>query len=235
MFVAAAAAFILALSVAAAPPLPRITLFTALPLMWGEGDPADILSGRAKRSAALDGLDVRAIDTVNASTLDTGILVVAQPRAMAPAELVALDSWVRGGGRVAVFADPRLDWPSRFALGDPRRAPPVTLLDPLLAHWGVRLDLGADGAGVWQRGACATVDAITIDCRIGKGRALLIADADVLDVRNGGGAALRRVIDALESNRALDAESLSRWPLMVAGGLATLLILLGLRTYRSRT
>lgn len=203
--------------------------------MWGEGDPSDILSGKAKRSAVLEGLDVRAIDTVSLATLGPDILVVAQPRALAPAELVALDTWVRNGGRVAIFADPRLDWPSRYPIGDPRRAPPVTLLDPLFAHWGVRLDLGEGSRGVWQRGRCTAVDAITIDCRIGTGRALMVADADVLDPRNDGGEALRRLIVALESNREPDAESRSHWPLVIAGGLAGLLVLLGLRAYRSRT
>jgi hypothetical protein len=219
----------------AAAPLPRVTLFTALPLMWGEGDPGDVLSGRAKRSAMLNGLQVNAIDRVSAATLGRDILVVAQPRAMTPEEFVVLDSWVREGGQAVIFADPRLDWPSRHALGDPRRAPPVTLLDPLLTHWGVRLDLTSGSAGAWQRGPCAAVDAITIDCRLGKGRALLIADADLLDDRTGDRAALRNALEKLAPKRAIVRESSQIWIAGALAGFAGLLGLLTIRTIRRRT
>jgi ABC-type uncharacterized transport system len=227
---------VMALAIAAAAaPSPRVTLFTALPLMWGEGDPSDILNGRARRSTMIDGLDVRAIDTVTVPGLGQDVLVVAQPRAMMPEELVALDTWVRAGGRVLIFADPRLEWRSRYPLGDPRRAPPVTLLDPLLTHWGVRLDAGPGSDGRWQRGPCAAVDPVTIDCRIGKGRALLIADADRLDERAGGGPVLRDAVSLLESNRAGAAES--SWMMMAgwAAGAVLLLVLAGLWARRVRT
>jgi ABC-type uncharacterized transport system len=225
---------------AAAAPLPRVTLFTALPLMWGEGDPVDILSGRAKRSAILDGLDVRAIDTVTAVSLGSDVLVVAQPRAMMPEELVALDDWVRRGGRAAIFADPLLKWPSRYALGDPRRAPPVTLLDPLLAHWGVTLEPGPDGTGQWNipakgAGACTPVDAVTIDCRVGKGRALLVADADLLDARVADGRRFRDLIRALAANRGIEAESGPAHWLLIAAMAATPLVFAGLWWRRRRT
>jgi len=221
------------LTAAATAPVPRVTLFTALPLMWGEGDPGDVLSGRARRSAMLDGLTVRAIDVVSAQTLGRDVLIVAQPRVMAPEELVALDTWVRGGGRAVIYADPRLDWPSIYPLGDRRRAPPVTLLDPLFAHWGVRLDLGEGTAGRWQRGACAAIDAVTIDCRIGKGRALLIADADRLDDRTGADDMLRSDIARLGDGGGNGFESKAAWVVGFAAGLGLIMILLlKLRTRR---
>jgi len=226
-----------ALTAAVAPP-PRVSLFTALPLMWGEGDPGDVLSGRAKRSAMLDGLSVRAIDAVSADTLGRDVLVVAQPRAMAPDELVALDAWVRGGGRAVIYADPRLDWPSLYPLGDRRRAPPVTLLDPLLSHWGVRLDLGEGTAGRWQRGPCAAIDAVTIDCPIGKGRAVLVADADRLDDRTGSKDELRLAVARLanarpENTGAGGVESIGYWAVGLVAGLALIVILFA-KSWRRR-
>ena len=68
------------------------------------------------------------------------VLLAAQPRALPAEELVALDAWVRGGGRLLLLADPMLEWPSERALGD-RLRPPVSFADTgLLAHWGLRLD-----------------------------------------------------------------------------------------------
>ncbi len=223
---------------AVAPPA-RITLFTALPLMWGEGGVSDILRGRVARSAMLDGLEVRAIDTVSSATLGRDIVVVAQPRAMASQEFVALDAWVRSGGRALIFDDPLLVWPSRYSLGDARRAPPVGLLDPLLAHWGVHMASGENGvttrdldgfvvataaSGQWLPGsACSAPDALTLDCHIGSGRAMLIADADLLDVRlaqdtTGANADwLKYRIRALAENRRLGRDSASpHWVIIAA-------------------
>jgi hypothetical protein len=182
---------------------PRVSLLTALPLVWGEGDAADILNGRSQRSAtltALDGqFDIRPIDTVSAETLGRDIAIIAQPRRLTPHELVVLDAWVRGGGRVMIFADPELVWPSRYPRGDTRRPPPVTLLDPLFKHWRVtlgdsdhgqrlakaaNLTIATAAAGAWKAPkTCAAPDPLVLDCRIGRGRAILIGDADMLDER----------------------------------------------------
>jgi hypothetical protein len=182
---------------------PRVTLLTALPLVWGEGDAADVLAGRTGRSEtlkAMDGrLDIRPIDTLSADTLGHDAAMIAQPRRLTPQELVALDKWVRAGGKAMIFADPELVWPSRYAPGDNRRAPPVTLLDPLFAHWGVALgdsdheeralQPGAAlvtvlAAGTWTGPkGCSAGGTYVLDCRIGKGRVILVGDADVLDAR----------------------------------------------------
>lgn len=182
---------------------PRVTLLTALPLSWGEGDADDIVAGRSTRSATLAALErrfeIRAIDTVDVAAMGKSVLVLAQPRRLAPAELVALDSWVRAGGRALIFADPELLWPSRLPLGHPRRPPPVTLLDPLFAHWGIALGdsdhgervamaqgvrIATASAGRWHATrSCASPDPLVIDCRIGRGRAILVGDADVFDER----------------------------------------------------
>jgi hypothetical protein len=181
----------------------RVSLLTALPLIWGEGDAGELLNGGGGRSATLKALDdefhVRAIDTISAKTLGRSIAVLAQPRRLAPHELVAFDTWLRDGGQALIFADPELLWPSRYAPGDVRRAPPVTLLDPLFAHWGVALGDSDRGERVAKVGAltiatmaagtwtgpqtCVAPDPLVLDCRIGKGRAILVGDADMLDAR----------------------------------------------------
>lgn len=182
---------------------PNVTLFTALPLIWGEGSAADILQGRSGRSDTLKQLDgrfdVRAIDIVSAKTLGRDVAILAQPRLMSPLELIAFDKWVRRGGRAMIFADPELLWSSNFSMGDNRRAPPVTLLDPLFKHWGIELGdsdkvvrtitvdgikIAFAGAAAWRhRSNCTVIIAEAIDCRIGKGRVVLISDADMLDAR----------------------------------------------------
>ena len=65
---------------------------------------------------------------------------MAQPLAQAPENLVALDDWVRGGGRVLLLADPMLEWPSKRPLGDPLRPP------PMFADTGLARPLGSCGS-----------------------------------------------------------------------------------------
>lgn len=182
---------------------PQVTLMTALPLVWGEGQPADILQGRSMRSETLKRLDarfdIRSIDMVSTKTLGRNVAILAQPRRLSPLELVAFDKWVRRGGRTMIFADPALLGSSSYPLGDNRRAPPVTLLGPLLNHWGI--DLGDSdnvirattyggikvafaGAASWTFGSnCTAIIPEAIECRIGKGRVILVGDADMLDAR----------------------------------------------------
>ena len=181
-----------------------LMLMSALPLVWGEKGPFDPGS---KPAAAYEALShefrIRPLDVLDEKNLDSGrLLLLAQPRALAPEELVALDAWVRRGGRALILTDPRLAWPSELPLGDIRRPPPIGLLDPLLTHWGLRLEPGpertvvrqlglggvprrlvmaAPGSFVAGGGDCR-VDAIReiARCRIGAGRAMLLADADMM-------------------------------------------------------
>jgi ABC-type uncharacterized transport system involved in gliding motility auxiliary subunit len=187
---------------------PAVQIMTALPLFWGEGGPADIIQGASARAPVIAALEaqfkVAAIDVADAPTLSAApLLILAQPTALRPEELVAIDNWVRGGGQALIFADPALMWPSTFPIADPRHPPVQSLLGPLLAHWG--LSLGAPergqtivrvatmngkpvslaGAGRWSStGPCQIEnDALTATCRIGQGRVLLVADADMFDAR----------------------------------------------------
>lgn len=185
---------------------PEMLLLTGLPLIWGEGDgPSDVLKGSIEpsgvftslsRSYVIEPIDAPASDTLAGSKL----LLIAQARPPGPAGLVAIDAWVRSGGRALILTDPSLRWPSELALGDPRRPPGDDGLGPLLAHWGLslaspptgpvlatrfigdaRIMFAAPGRFSRTNGRCRlSEEGLIADCRIGKGRALLIADADML-------------------------------------------------------
>lgn len=127
----------------------RIGLSTSLPILWAESDDIrDLLASGAPRSWADDALAEqgevvpldRLVDARGQLPLPfDSLLVMAQPRALSPQENLALDSWVRAGGRLLLFVDPMLTQPSRYALGDPRRPQAMAMLSPILAHWGLEL------------------------------------------------------------------------------------------------
>lgn len=194
---------------------PVLLFLTSLPLMFGEefglqesGSPAlTALSARYR---------VTPISTTGASELAKGdLLLMAQPPAQAPEYLVALDEWVRRGGRVLLLADPMLEWPSKRPLGDPLRPPPMFTDTGLLVHWGLRLDapdkrgpalrkLGgkvivAVSPGTLRGGCVISSDRLVADCRIGKGRAIVIADADLLNVGPLGDRATGNLAGVTES------------------------------------
>lgn len=174
-----------------------------VPLGAARGVPAPEAIGM--RSPLWQGLEARfrprPLDTLDAACLKglTALLLI-QPRRLMPVELVALDDWVRGGGRLVALADPLLHWPDPRPLGHPARAPLTSLLDPLLTHWGLRLEpaegrdaperLRLAGGGMVQLsgasrfvtqgdGDCALHEGgLIARCRIGRGTALLVADAD---------------------------------------------------------
>lgn len=178
---------------------PPLAVMTALPLFWEEGGMTRVdapiiavLRARFEVRAVDHPADVRAGDR----------LLLAQPRDPGPAGLVAIDAWVRAGGHVLLLADPRLAWPSRLPMGDRRRAPGVTALGPLLAHWGVLLELLdggearrflGDGRLVTTSAAgrlravgagCRAMEAgLAMRCAVGRGEAVIVADADLLDDR----------------------------------------------------
>lgn len=182
-------------------------LFTSLPILWAESpDPGGLLDAGRQPSWVRQALEARyrlvPLDTLRPSAR-LRLLLLAQPRPLAPQENVALDGWVRGGGRVLLFADPMLTWDSAFAIGDRRRPQDVVLLSPILSHWG--LDLRFDEsqpAGLREivgsplpvnlagsltlapggTGQCHITDAgLVAECRIGAGKVVVVADAALLE------------------------------------------------------
>jgi hypothetical protein len=85
---------------------------------------------------------------------------------------------------MVLLADPQLQWESSRPLGDKFRPPFVYPDTGLLAHWGLTLAPGSDPAGMGRlaaTGSNCTVDAgaSVARCRIGRGRVVVLADADV--------------------------------------------------------
>jgi hypothetical protein len=191
---------------------PELGLMGTIPLYWGEEAAfGDALSGQATRHWARAQLEARytlhPLDTLSADSL-AGIdfLLLAQPRALSGPENVALDAWVRGGGRLLLFADPLLTGESRFPIGDRRRPQGAILLSPILGHWGLRLefdDSRAEGVALAEgripvnlpgafvsQGDCAVEsDGLIARCALGQGRVLAVADAAVLDLYESHAAA----------------------------------------------
>lgn len=184
---------------------PRVAMLTALPI--GAPPATDLHAGHGEAADPLTMLLARAtrerrLVSVDAAVLaDSDVLLLAHPPALDPAQLVAIDSWVRGGGRAVVLADGLSSWPPGWPLGDPRNPPITSLLGPLLAHWGVELaapeGLGESRTAVRDSGqrlemlsagrfhgrdsqCLLRAQGLIAECRIGRGHALLVADADML-------------------------------------------------------
>jgi hypothetical protein len=182
---------------------PELLLLTSLPLMFGEH--FGLQSGG---SPALTRLQqryrVRPIGVADAASLGKGrLLLMAQPRAQPAEALVELDRWVRGGGHVLLLADPRLDWPSERPLGDLLRPPPMFADTGLLGHWGLTLagpdsvELGDPGM-LRSQGNCELAEeAATAHCRIERGRATVIADADFINAETPDSDGLDRLVAEL--------------------------------------
>ncbi|MBA4355260.1 MAG: ABC transporter [Novosphingobium sp.] len=197
-----------------------IGLFTSLPILWSEqADLRKVLA--APESAHWVKTEFERHGTVIA--LDTLLdlarfdrLVVAQPRPLSPDENVALDRWVRAGGRLLLFADPMLTEESAFALGDRRRPQDVVLISPILGRWGLELrfddqqpgglresageampvnlsgQLASRAGGVDSRCTIGP-QALIARCKVGKGRVLIVADAALLESDSGSEARQMRL------------------------------------------
>lgn len=169
---------------------PALALVTSLPLVFGEEFGLD--NGG---SPALTRLEQRykivPIGVADRQSLQgKGLLLMAHPRAQPAEVLVQLDQWVRGGGKLLLLADPKLDWPSSRPLGDRLRPQPAFADTGLLAHWGLKLSGPEDGSEgssghMASSGSCIVVGGGMIArCPVGKGWATVIADADFMNVED---------------------------------------------------
>lgn len=215
----------------------KLGLMTTLPLQWPEGGVAAALDESSEASPAYQRLaksyEIVPIDSLSAlSQNHVRLLLMAQPRALAPAELVRLDAWIRQGGHALILADPALQWESIYPLADKRRPLFTSLLSPLFAHWGLEMFIPANDAnpsvirklgeqsvrtvspGEWQMRKSKSAncmlmsDAMLVDCAIGRGRAILVADADLLDARFWAGSGVRAVSGSDDFDNMLWLEKL---------------------------
>jgi hypothetical protein len=203
-------AFALSACAPAPPDAPKqdLHVLTSLPLFLGEGDIKSMLAGKTGPNALVVRLgekhNIRPLDVADAQHLaSVKQLLMIQPALIPPAELVALDNWVKAGGKAVILADPDLAWPHNYPLGDPRAPPASTLLDPLFKHWGLILEgqratpqtsfgeidaqrVALVNPGHWrlEGGTCKIqTHRLEANCVIGRGRVILIADADLVDPR----------------------------------------------------
>jgi hypothetical protein len=197
---------------------PTLLLLTSLPLMFGEQ-----FSLEGGGSPALQALESRyrvvPVSVTSPADLAKGrLLLMAHPSAQTAENLVALDDWVSRGGRVMLLADPLLEWPSERPLGDPLRPAAVFMDTGLLQHWGLRLDppeergpqlrkLGGQDVLTLSPGALSgrcgiSRDRLIARCRVGRGLAVVVADADFLDRLHLGEKAAHN-LDALLAELAM--------------------------------
>lgn len=219
---------------------PRLGLMSSLPLVWPLGaDVGAIAGGGAgvpwQREALAAAYAIEPLDTLSPiPALSPGkaetdplaglaLLAVIQPRGLSPADNVALDRWVRGGGRLLLVLDPALTGAYDLPLGDPRRPADSALIPPVAKRWGLGISFD-DGAvpGVVQSrlgdtplplvlpGRIAISDpgaarctllagGAAARCAVGEGQVTLIADAALFEHRElagEGGAGLRALVEA---------------------------------------
>jgi hypothetical protein len=211
-----------------AAPREILGLMTSLPLYWPlKAEVEDIAAGRValpwQRAALEQVFVIEPLDSLapipglaaNAPATDplAGLtrLAVIQPRGLTPADNVALDEWVRGGGRLLLVLDPALTGEYDLPLGDPRRPADSALIPPVVARWGlaVRFDEVQNDAVVERAlagaalplvlagevtitdasaAACTLLaDGAAVRCTVGKGEVTLIADAALFEHRELAG------------------------------------------------
>ncbi|TAD82029.1 MAG: hypothetical protein EAY70_04155 [Sphingomonadales bacterium] len=203
-------------------PTVGLGLMTSLPLYWpvGAGIGA-IADGRGElpwqRTALEQRFAITPLDTLSAipglspdapptdplAGLDR--LAVIQPRGLSPADNVALDVWVRQGGRLLLVLDPALTGHYDLPLGDPRRPVDSALIPPVVARWGMAIgfDETQDEAVINARleavalplalpgrmtvvdpaaGQCTVLaQGAAARCRVEQGQVTVIADAAIFE------------------------------------------------------
>lgn len=179
---------------------PKLLLLTSLPILFPdkvtlESKPEPVMPALKSRYSLVP------ISVSDPASLDgQRLLLMAQPQAQPAEDLVALDAWVRDGGRVLLLADPALEWPSSRPLGSVLRPPAAFPDTGLLAHWGLRLrapdTLGPKTVEAGQEevktaspgvlaaigGNCSIESGLIAHCLIERGEATVIADADFINV-----------------------------------------------------
>ncbi len=136
-------------------------------------------------------------------------LIIVQPRGLSPQDNVALDEWVRAGGHLLYVLDPMLTGSYAVPLGDPRHPTMIGMLPPVLPRWGIQMEfterqpfevhavkMAFGPVPVMMGGKIVLTQAgqkhcqldgegLLADCRIGKGRVTLLADAALFELPAG--------------------------------------------------
>lgn len=191
---------------------PTLLLLTSLPLLFSER--FELSGGSPALTAIERRYRVEPIDVADAASLKKGrLLLMAHPLAQPAEALVELDAWVRGGGRLVLLADPKLDWPSDRPLGDKLRPPPAFADTGLLQHWGLvihaaeqsgRVERKVDGRTVQfsspgsLSGTCKLAHRLIARCEVGLGKATIVADADFLRSDDPDGDSIQFLIAELD-------------------------------------
>lgn len=195
---------------------PPLLLLTSLPLLFS--DQFSLAGGSPAVKRIEERYKLVPINVTDPKELAKGrLLLMAHPLAQPPEDLVALDDWVRQGGRVLLLADPMLEWPSKRPLGDPLRPPPMFMDTGLLAHWGLRLDAPDERGPATRKlggfdvitvspgslsGRCSiSSDRLVAHCAVGKGEATVVADADLLNA-DALGSTARHNLDGVVAELA---------------------------------
>jgi hypothetical protein len=207
-------------------PPPAIGLMTSLPLTYPLGaDFAAFAQGEVERTwqgkalsqcytampldtlAPIGGLDPGAPATNPLSGL--AYVAVIQPRGLSPRDNVALDDWVRAGGKLLLVLDPMLTGEYDLPLGDPRRPGAVAFIPPVVERWGMTVIYDENQmfaprqisvAGLEMQvllagdiavsgGDCVIERQSPIKkCAIGKGSVTLVADAAIFEDQDLAGS-----------------------------------------------
>ncbi|TRD10716.1 hypothetical protein FGU71_01765 [Erythrobacter insulae] len=197
---------------------------TSLPIYWpGNLDFSTLGSDNAElpwqrvlieRCHTIEPLDTLSQDDAGTDPLVAiDRLAVIQPRGLSPADNVALDDWVRSGGKLLLMLDPVLSGEYALPLGDPARPVDTALIPPVVERWGMEISVVAhdewdDGITSAQWGPRTVTiihggriskangdgapcelyaDNVIAHCQIGKGTVTLVADAAVVEHQEAGG------------------------------------------------
>ncbi len=211
---------------------PALGLMTSLPLTYPlDADFAAFARGEVERTwqgealsqcytampldtlAPIGGLDPGAPATNPLSGLS--YVAVIQPRGLSPRDNVALDDWVRAGGKLLLVLDPMLTGEYDLPLGDPRRPGAVAFIPPVVERWGMTViydedqmfaprqisvaglemqvllagNIAATGTSTGTGGDCVIEEQSPIQkCAIGEGSVTLVADAAIFEDQDLAGS-----------------------------------------------
>lgn len=70
---------------------------------------------------------------------DIAILMVAHPKNLSPRTLFAIDQYILGGGKAAIFVDPYAESEAGAMTGGPMAATPSSTLGPIFEAWGLQM------------------------------------------------------------------------------------------------